>query len=133
MVNFLHGINFDEIFKNGNNIFFIETKDNIDSIPGRTICALESAARFNPRLTVHFILDHYPNFAINDAQIRILERIPNLEIIRVNFESFVRDTPIEEIWTQNITKKEGNFLQNISNALRYVRLRLIEPHHFISH
>ena len=50
-----------------------------------------------------------------------LKIVPNLKIVKVNFEVIVRNTSIAKVW-QNLSKKEGHYLNNISNAVRLVLL-----------
>ena len=117
---FYNDFKLEDLITNGDdNIFFIETRDNIDSIPGRTICALESAQRHNPKSKIFFIMDHKTNFNPNNN--RELNRIKNLNIVISDFNDIVKDTAIEKTW-YNMTKKEGYFLHNISDVLRLVLL-----------
>ena len=46
-------VNLEELIgSNENNLFFIETKDNISELHPRALCAFESAAVHNPLLKV---------------------------------------------------------------------------------
>ena len=51
-------VNLDELIgSNENNLFFIETNDNISALHPRLLCAFESAAAHNPSLKVEVQFD----------------------------------------------------------------------------
>ena len=105
-----------EIFKESEEkIFFVETNPDLEVIPGRTVCSLESAHRHNPDKVIYLVLD--AETRVREGQFADFGFIPKLKVVKVSFGLIVRKTPVEAAW-QHLVEKKGYFLHHVSDALR---------------
>jgi len=114
-------VNLEEKIGNSqDNIFFIESNDNLTEFHPRLLCAFESAAIHNPNKTIFILinkdsrLENIPNFFGG--------RLKNVILVRVDYAELVVNTPLAETWSKGAITTIGFYLNNISDALRVVVL-----------
>uniref|UniRef100_A0A182MKZ4 Alpha 1,4-glycosyltransferase domain-containing protein n=1 Tax=Anopheles culicifacies TaxID=139723 RepID=A0A182MKZ4_9DIPT len=110
-------------------IYFIETSapfKRIVTIEPRQACAIESAARANPRKKVIVLFASWNEF--NDpGQVRFrdlptLARLPNVHFRWLNLEQFAQGTPVEEVIRSDKLYQRPNGAEYLSEILRLVLL-----------
>lgn len=114
--------------KKGNSIFFHETScnsflKNKISISARQACAVESAAKLNPDMEVYLLFTSPGNFNFSgDESDRILQALltyENIRIMHLDFEKYVKDTPLEELYKTGMIDNSGFAISHASDVLRY--------------
>lgn len=118
----------DLIRSSSSNIFFLETSGaatNDSNLPGslttREACNIESAASKNPKSNI-FVIFVSTSRIDSSLQIKLLKSFRNVFLVRMDFVSFCKNTPVEE-WVKSGKIFDSKFLKNnISNFLRFLLL-----------
>lgn len=106
------------------NMFFLDTTVLVKKDPekpayftNRQACSIESAALMNPDYKVFVIF--LEKFNIGDSPpIRTLQKLENVIFLRMDFEKFVENTPVEE-WVRSGEIYKTKFLVfNVSDLLK---------------
>ena len=101
-----------------NNIFFVESNEDLTEFSGRTLCAFEAAAIHNPNSQVYVILSS--GSKLKSIQKLFKNEINNVHFVKVNIDSLVVGTPVEDLWKSGQIQSTKYKLNNISNLLRLV-------------
>ncbi|KAH0955741.1 hypothetical protein HN011_002980 [Eciton burchellii] len=110
----------------GKNIFFHETSCFGEEglvLNARQACAVESAARMNPSMTVYLLFVSKSEFS-NSTQ-EIIKQLLNYRNIRIRHiypEKYVKDTPLETWYASGALKKSRWPVSHMSDLLRYLTL-----------
>ena len=129
----------DEIGSQENNIFFIETNNNLTELHPRLLCAFESAAMHNLDRKVvlklstisavyfmfYYFLDQIIVLTNTDSRLQslpdyLVKHYKNLVLARADFANLVSDTPLAKIFQESSHTKY--FLNNISDIIRVILL-----------
>ncbi|XP_011701725.1 PREDICTED: uncharacterized protein LOC105458251 [Wasmannia auropunctata] len=110
----------------GRNIFFHETscfgEEGLTLNP-RQACAVESAARMNPSMTVYLLFVSKSEFSNSTREIvRHLHNYPNVRIRHIDPQRYVKETPLEAWYTSGVLKKSHWPVSHMSDMLRYLTL-----------
>ncbi|XP_057669342.1 lactosylceramide 4-alpha-galactosyltransferase-like [Diorhabda carinulata] len=117
--------------RKGKSIFFHETsckslqKGKI-TITSRQACAVESAAIMNPNLDV-YLLYTSPGIVKNEGDesdlfLSALLSYKNVKILHLNYERYINNTPVGNLWKYNKIQNSRYSLSHASDILRYVTL-----------
>ncbi|XP_057653316.1 lactosylceramide 4-alpha-galactosyltransferase [Diorhabda carinulata] len=117
--------------RKGKSIFFHETScrsffnDKI-SITSRQACAVESAAKINPNLDVYLLFTS-PGLLKNekdesDQILQALKTYKNLKMMHLDYEKYVKGTPVEELYTSGKIDNSYYAQSHASDVLRYLTL-----------
>ncbi|XP_071452349.1 lactosylceramide 4-alpha-galactosyltransferase-like [Hetaerina americana] len=106
-------------------IFFHETSCSKDLNP-RQACAVESAARTNPKTQVYVLMTS-PNVSIGRDGISRYARLlslsyPNVRVNRLDLRTYSQGTPMEEWVAGGHLTASKWFMSHASDALRYLTL-----------
>lgn len=113
--------------KKGNSIFFHETSctsffNNKISISARQACAVESAAKMNPNMEVYLLFTSPGNFNfVGDESDRMLQALlmyENIRIMHLDFEKYIKDTPLEELYKTGMIENSDFARSHASDVLR---------------
>ncbi|XP_017883751.2 lactosylceramide 4-alpha-galactosyltransferase-like, partial [Ceratina calcarata] len=108
------------------NIFFIETSGITKGdlmLKSRQGCAVESAARMNPNMTVYLLLvsrSKVPNQSTKFFD--QLESYPNVRIRCVYLDKYMENTPLEKWYKRGVWKESQWPISHMSDVLRYLTL-----------
>lgn len=112
-------------------IFFHETSCNsyINGkivINSRQACAVESAALLHPNLDVYLLFTS-PGIFVSDGSesdrfLSALLTYDNIKFHHLNYESYIKDTPVEELYTSGRIERSNFALSHASDVLRYLTL-----------
>lgn len=110
----------------GNNIFFHETScfgRSGAELNSRQACAVESAARMNPDMTVN-LLFLSPSTPSNQTQLLVdlLLDYTNVRVNRVQIADYIKDTPIEEWYASGMLSSSYWPRSHMSDVMRYLTL-----------
>ncbi|KRT78932.1 hypothetical protein AMK59_8396 [Oryctes borbonicus] len=115
----------------GKSIFFHETscksyKHKKIVIEKRQACAIESAAKLNENRSV-YVLFTSPGIiryegTESDNLIKVLLTYKNVHLLRVNFDNYTKNTPIENLYEEGYIKYSQYAQSHMSDLLRYVTL-----------
>lgn len=117
------------MFIGDRNIFFHETsslKNSKITVTARQACAIESTAKINPTMKIYFFIlckndsDEPVNY--NDNMIKILLKYPNIIIRRLIMKEYIKNTPLENWWSNEIINKSQWPVSHMSDILRYLTL-----------
>ena len=111
-------LDYDEV-PPSESIFFVETNDEVSEIRGRTLCALESAARLNPDKQVFFLATHMSNIATVPNYI---SQYRNVHIRSFDISELAADTELQELWESGQVQASEHFLSHCSDLLRFLLL-----------
>ncbi|XP_028138147.2 lactosylceramide 4-alpha-galactosyltransferase [Diabrotica virgifera virgifera] len=115
----------------GKSIFFHETScHSFDHgkivINSRQACAVESAAKMNPDLDVYLLYASPGIFRFegdeSDHFLRSLLSYKNVHILHLNYENYVKGSPVETLWTSGKIEKSKYVVSHASDVLRYLTL-----------
>lgn len=110
----------------GKSIFFHETScfgEEGAVLNPRQACAVESAAKLNPKMTVYLLFVSPVKFANGSKEIvRQLASYPNIKIRHILMERYTKGTPLEEWWASDILKTSKWPRSHMSDVLRYLTL-----------
>ena len=110
----------------GRNIFFHETSCFGEEgliLNARQACAVESAARQNPKMTVYLLFLSPSKIADSSKQvIRQLLSYENIKIRRIYINNYVKHTPLEEWYASGILRTSRWPRSHMSDILRYLTL-----------
>lgn len=110
----------------GRNIFFHETSCFGEEglvLNARQACAVESAARMNPTMTVYLLFVSKSDFSNSTREIvRHLLNYRNIKIRHIYPNRYVKDTPFEVWYTSGMLKKSHWPASHMSDMLRYLTL-----------
>lgn len=110
----------------GKNIFFHETSCFGEEglvLNARQACAVESAARMNPTMTVYLLFVSKSDFSNGTREIvRHLLNYRNVKIRHIYTERYVKGTPLEAWYNSGILKKSHWPVSHMSDMLRYLTL-----------
>lgn len=110
----------------GRNIFFHETScfgEKGLTLNARQACAVESAARMNPTMTVYLLFVSKSEFSNDTRQIiKHLLNYRNIKIRHIYPDDYVKNTPLEEWYTRGALKKSRWPNSHMSDVLRYLTL-----------
>jgi len=110
----------------GKNIFFHETSCFGEEglvLNARQACAVESAARMNPSMTVYLLFVSKSQFSNSTHEIvKQLLNYRNIRIRHIYPERYVKDTPLETWYTSGALKKSRWPVSHMSDLLRYLTL-----------
>lgn len=113
----------------GHSIFFHETScdsffNNKITITTRQACAVESAANMNPDMQVYLLFASPGNFVFegdeSDRMLQALLEYDNIRIMHVDFERYIKDTPLEELYNTGRIENSDFARSHASDVLRYV-------------
>lgn len=117
--------------RKGKSIFFHETscksleKGKI-TITSRQACAVESAAIMNPNLDVYLLYTSpgIIKFGGNESDLflRALLNYKNVKILHLDFEKYINNTPVENLWMSENIQSSSYSVSHASDILRYVTL-----------
>jgi lactosylceramide 4-alpha-galactosyltransferase len=115
----------------GKSIFFHETSCNSDLngkivITSRQACAVESAARLHPNYEVYLLYVSPGIFKFegteSDTFLQTLISYKNVKIGHLDFERYVKDTPVEDLYKGGKIDKSKYPQSHASDVLRYLTL-----------
>lgn len=110
----------------GKNIFFHETScfgEDGAVLNARQACAVESAAKMNPSMTVYLLFVSPIKFSnATKLIVKQLESYPNIKIKHILMNKYTRCTPLEEWWATDILKTSKWPRSHMSDILRYLTL-----------
>ncbi|XP_018313109.1 uncharacterized protein [Mycetomoellerius zeteki] len=110
----------------GRNIFFHETScfgDEGLTLNARQACAIESAARMNPSMTVYLLFISKSEFSNSTRKIvRHLLNYSNVKIRHIDPQRYVKETPLDVWYNSGILKKSHWPVSHMSDILRYLTL-----------
>ncbi|XP_070149584.1 lactosylceramide 4-alpha-galactosyltransferase-like isoform X3 [Polyergus mexicanus] len=111
----------------GRNIFFHETSCFGDEglvLNPRQACAVESAARMNPTMTVYLLFVSKSEFSNSTREIirHLLLNYRNVKIRHIYPDRYVKGTPFEAWYTSGALKKSHWPVSHMSDMLRYLTL-----------
>ncbi|KYN42320.1 Lactosylceramide 4-alpha-galactosyltransferase [Trachymyrmex septentrionalis] len=110
----------------GRNIFFHETScfgDEGLTLNARQACAIESAARMNPSMTVYLLFISKSEFSNSTREIvRQLLNYSNVRIRHIDPQKYVKETPLDAWYTSGVLKKSHWPVSHMSDILRYLTL-----------
>lgn len=111
----------------GRNIFFHETSCFGEEglvLNSRQACAVESAARMNPTMTVYLLFVSKSEFSNSTREIirHLLINYRNIKIRHIYPDRYVKDTPLEAWYTSGALKKSHWPISHMSDMLRYLTL-----------
>lgn len=110
----------------GRNIFFHETScfgDEGLTLNARQACAIESAARMNPSMTVYLLFISKSEFSNSTREIvRHLLNYSNVRIRHIDPQRCVKETPLDAWYTSGVLKKSHWPVSHMSDILRYLTL-----------
>uniref|UniRef100_A0A1Y9IVV2 Alpha 1,4-glycosyltransferase domain-containing protein n=1 Tax=Anopheles minimus TaxID=112268 RepID=A0A1Y9IVV2_9DIPT len=126
---FLQSYDTSEELHGYSSIYFIETSapfKRIITIEPRQACAIESAARANPRKNVIVLFASW-NEITDPGQVRFpdlptLVRLPNVHFRWLNLEHFAHGTPVEQVIRSDKLYQRPNGAEYLSEILRLVLL-----------
>ncbi|XP_066137544.1 lactosylceramide 4-alpha-galactosyltransferase-like [Euwallacea fornicatus] len=117
--------------KHKRNIFFLETTCN-SALRGklfihpRQACAVESAARLNPNSDVYLLFASRgvikDENTVSDRILQLLSTFPNIKILHFNVNKYVKNSPVENLWAEEIIKKSSYPVAHASDVLRLLTL-----------
>lgn len=91
----------------GRNIFFHETScfgDEGLTLNARQACAIESAARMNPSMTVYLLFISKSEFSNSTREIvRHLLNYSNVRIRHIDPQKYVKETPLDAWYTSGVS------------------------------
>lgn len=111
----------------GNAIFFHETScdsyyNNKITITARQACAVESAAKMNPDMEVYLLFTSPGKFNFqrdqSDRLLQALLRYDNIRIKHLNFEKYIKDTPLEALYENGLIESSDFARSHASDVLR---------------
>ncbi|XP_019700358.1 lactosylceramide 4-alpha-galactosyltransferase isoform X2 [Harpegnathos saltator] len=112
--------------KPGRNIFFHETScfgEEGLMLNARQACAVESAARMNPSMTVYLLFVSKSEFSNNTREIvKHLLNYRNIKIRHIQPDNYVKNTPLEAWYARGALKKSRWPNSHMSDVLRYLTL-----------
>ena len=109
-----------ELSPRSNSFYFVETsgKSELGKVE---LCALESTAKHHPNQSVNFILTsstlHWTNVIAN-----LTKTYGNIHFKHVNVEAFLRDSPLESLWTVGKIQSSKYRVSHLSDVLRFLLL-----------
>lgn len=110
----------------GRNIFFHETScfgEEGLKLNARQACAVESAARMNPSMTVFLLFVSKSEFSNSTREIiRQLLNYRNIKIRHIKPDNYVKKTPLEAWYAKGELKKSRWPNSHMSDVLRYLTL-----------
>ncbi|XP_012254710.2 lactosylceramide 4-alpha-galactosyltransferase-like [Athalia rosae] len=110
----------------GRNIFFHETScfgEEGAVLNARQACAVESAAKMNPKMTIYLLFVSPVKFSNASKEIvRQLTSYDNIRIRHILMEKYTKGTPLEEWYASDILKKSLWPRSHMSDILRYLTL-----------
>lgn len=110
----------------GKNIFFHETSCYGDEglmLNGRQACAVESAAKMNPNMSIYLLFMSPEKISDSSKQIiRQLLSYKNIKIRRLYMNNYVKHTPLEEWFDSGILRTSHWPKSHMSDILRYLTL-----------
>ncbi len=97
------------------------------SVICRQACAIESAARMNPKHEVFVLFASPVGFRDSTVSnlptnIEVLKTYPNVHLRNVNLWKYVEDTPLESWLSNNTLFESMYFHEHLSQVLRYLTL-----------
>jgi len=101
------------------NIFFIETNYNRSEFSTKQLCAIESAARTNPKSKV-FVFSVKAQFSKDNLD--LIENYLNLFLVKFDPLELFRDTPLLVWWKKGEVLKSPHITVHLSDAARYALL-----------
>ncbi|XP_030760933.1 lactosylceramide 4-alpha-galactosyltransferase-like [Sitophilus oryzae] len=117
--------------ENRRKIFFLETSCKSYNakrivISTRQACAVESAARMNPNMDVYVLYASTGGFREgneeSDRYLKLLKSYPNLHILHFDVQRFVKNTPVETLWTSGLMNQSHYPMVHTSDILRLLVL-----------
>ncbi|XP_043935565.1 lactosylceramide 4-alpha-galactosyltransferase-like [Protopterus annectens] len=103
-------------------IIFVQTTDS--GLPSLVVCAIESAAIIYKRRKVRFYMKgtNDENPKRSDPGLELLKTISNVEILKLDPESVLENTPLEKWYKNTDPTKERYWTHVQSDAFRYALL-----------
>jgi len=118
----IHHASGDDKLTLGRNIFFHETScfgEEGFMLNPRQACAVESAAKMNPSMTVYLLFVSKSEFSNGTREIvRHLLNYPNVRIRHIDPQRYVKDTPLDAWYTSGVLDLDvvvTNSLENLTN------------------
>ncbi|XP_032663639.1 lactosylceramide 4-alpha-galactosyltransferase-like [Odontomachus brunneus] len=112
--------------ESGRNIFFHETScfgQEGFTLNARQACAVESAARMNPSMTVYLLFVSKAEFSNNTQEIiKHLLKYHNIKIRYIQPDNYMKNTPLEAWYAKGALKKSYWPYSHMSDILRYLTL-----------
>lgn len=119
--------------KSGKSIFFLETscKSRLNgsiNLSARQACAVEAAAVNNPTLQVNVLVAAPAAINVTSEAGRYLAAIlsyKNVKIYSMNVDRYLKNTPVEDLWTSGRLLKSDNpkwRVSHLSDVLRFTTL-----------
>ncbi|XP_076649313.1 lactosylceramide 4-alpha-galactosyltransferase-like [Halictus rubicundus] len=108
------------------NIFFHETSCFDDAglvLNARQACAVESAAKMNPSMNVYLLFLSQSGISNRSKEMfNQLQKYPNIKIRRIFADEYVKRTPLDEWYKDDVLKKSRWPRSHMSDILRYLTL-----------
>ncbi|XP_058056536.1 lactosylceramide 4-alpha-galactosyltransferase-like [Anopheles bellator] len=111
------------------NVYFIESSSPFNpfvTIDARQACAIESAARANPRKNIVVLFASWSEFTdsgqLHFPDIRLLSQFKNLYFRWLSLDSFAKGTPLEEVIQSERVHNHKNGAAYLSEILRLLLL-----------
>ncbi|XP_052899434.1 lactosylceramide 4-alpha-galactosyltransferase-like [Anopheles moucheti] len=126
---FLRSYDTDEALHRYSSIYFIETSapfKHVVTIEPRQACAIESAARANPRRKVIVLFASWKEIT-DPGRVRFpglptLAQLPNVHFRWLNLERFAQGTPVEQVIRSDKLYQRADGAEYLSEILRLVLL-----------
>lgn len=96
-------------------IFFLESNYLRKELTTKEMCAIESAAKTNPKALVQV---HTFSAKLNNNAKKLQKIYPNIQVIEFKPEKVFNDTPILEWWNKGAVLKSPFCYSHLSDAFR---------------
>lgn len=118
--------------KKGKSIFFHETTcesywSGKIVINARQACAVESAAKLNPDYDVYLLYSSPGKFKFEETEsdrylLALLNNYKNIKIKHIDFETYARGTPVQDLYDKRILEKSSYANIHASDVVRLLTL-----------
>ncbi|CAM1331839.1 Uncharacterised protein g10695 [Pycnogonum litorale] len=103
------------------NVFFIESSGG-NTLNARQACAVESASRHHENLNITVYVTSAEGLSSNDSYTGIVKSLANVGIERVDVESAVEGSPLQEWIARDYWRYSYFMTEQLSDIIRYVLL-----------
>lgn len=108
-----------EILPRHNSIFFVETSGKI-GFELKSLCVIESAAKYHQDQNIYVLMTSPMIQDPNMAQLQSTYK--NINIKYINVQSFIKGSPLENLWDQEAIQNSDFRESHLSDILRFLIL-----------
>jgi hypothetical protein len=123
-------LNLDDLQQRTDQIFFVETIENKTDVTGRVLCAMESAARYNPDKQIYLVISLHSR--IHSLQSIFENVLPNMHLVRIDIFELTYGTAVQDLWNSKMIQKSKYGYSHISDMLRFLLLYKFGGYYFDS-